>query len=96
MAWKRPQAVMWEQQQLHVEVALYVRRLVEGETPGAPVAVGTLVRQYADALGLTIPGMRALRWRIGEADAPSEPTARQSRPMADVMQLKVVADRGDD
>jgi len=80
--------------QMQVEVALYVRRLVEAERPDAPVSVGTLVRQYADALGLSIPGLRALRWRIDGDDESSPGAPRGRRQLADVMQLKV-ADRGD-
>ncbi len=93
-SWKRPQAVEWERLQMQVEVALYVRRLVEAERPDAPVSVGTLVRQYADALGLSIPGLRALRWRIDGDDESSPGAPRGRRQLADVMQLKV-ADRGD-
>jgi hypothetical protein len=68
--WARPQAVMWELRGQHHEVALYVRRLVEAEKPGSPVAVSTMVRQLLDSLGLSSPGLRANRWRIG--DAPQE------------------------
>jgi hypothetical protein len=48
-----------------VEVAVYVRRLTEAEFPGSPVALGTLVKQLGEQLGLTIPGMKMHRWRIG-------------------------------
>jgi len=70
--WRMPQALMWERYGQEVEVALYVRRLVEAEKPDASVTLGTLVRQLADSLGLTTPGMRANRWRITseEADLP--------------------------
>lgn len=63
--WATPQAMMWERLQQTLEVALYVRRLGEAELPGASAATATLVRQMADALGLTIPGLRVNRWRIG-------------------------------
>ncbi|MEU1497000.1 hypothetical protein [Streptomyces sp. NPDC005732] len=76
--WEKPQALMWERYGQEIEVALYVRRLAEAEKPEAFVNLGTLVRQMADALGLTTPGMRANRWRIdraGEEDeAPTGPT----------------------
>ncbi|MEH0445437.1 hypothetical protein QA811_17695 [Streptomyces sp. B21-102] len=62
--WSMPQAFMWERCSQHIEVALYVRRLSEAEKPEAFVGLGTLVRQMADSLGLTSPGMRANRWRI--------------------------------
>lgn len=62
--WSMPQAVQWERMAQVVEVALYVRNLAIVELPGSPVNLGTLLRQQADALGLTIPGMRSHRWRI--------------------------------
>jgi hypothetical protein len=74
--WARPQALMWERYGQHLEVALYVRRLVEAEAPKSMVSLGTLVRQMADSLGLTTPGMRANRWRIDRheevVDRPSD------------------------
>jgi hypothetical protein len=73
-----PQALMWERYGQEVEVALYVRRLAEAEAPESKVTVGTLVRQMADSLGLTTPGMRANRWRI---ERPGEP-AGQPQPAA--------------
>jgi hypothetical protein len=84
-----PQAVMWEQLSQHVEVALYVRRLVEAEQPESKVTVGTLVRQYADSLGLTTPGMRANRWRIGLVAADDE-DGEQAARASSKSRLKVV------
>jgi len=69
--WTKPQALMWDRYGQEFEVALYVRRLVESEGRGSLVNLGTLVRQMADSLGLTTPGMRANRWRI----AAEEPVA---------------------
>lgn len=69
--WKRPQAVMWEQLNMHDQVALYVRRWCEAEVPQAPVNLSTLVKQMGDGLGLTIPGMHSLRWKLA-ADEVSE------------------------
>ena len=62
--WARPQAAQWEKLGQDFEVALYVRNLAQAEQPGAPVNLSTLVRQQADALGLTIPGLRTNRWKI--------------------------------
>lgn len=87
--WRKPQGYMWSRLGQELEVALYVRNFAMAELPGAPVNLGTLVRQMADSLGLTTPGMRANRWRIPsdevaakrdgrQADAPRpEPTARE-------------------
>lgn len=71
LLWCKPQAVEWERLDMAIEVALYVRRLCEAEWPGAPVAVGTLVKQLGEQLGLTIPGMRMHRWKIGAVSAPA-------------------------
>ena len=81
--WAMPQAVIWEAMRQDLEVALYVRDLALFEQPGAPVNLGTLVRQQADALGLTIPGLRTNRWKIGLAepkpDATAPPTPKRRR-----------------
>jgi hypothetical protein len=71
--WVKPQAVEWARMGLDLEVALYVRRFAEAELPGALVTLSTLVRQMADALGLSAPGLRANRWRI---EAPAERAQR--------------------
>lgn len=88
--WSKPQAIMWHRYDMRFEVALYVRNLTGAELPGAPVNLGTLVRQQADSLGLTVPGMRANRWRIGPAasaaaDVPPPKASSRAR-------LKVVSD----
>lgn len=88
--WRMPQALMWERYGQEIEVALYVRRLSEAESHDAGVNLGTLVRQMADSLGLTSPGMRGNRWRIDrgsdehEAPAPTDgptiaPTSARAR-----------------
>lgn len=71
--WRMPQALMWERYGQELEVALYVRQLERFEKPRSPIILGTLVRQMADSLGLTTPGLRANRWKImrpNDADAP--------------------------
>jgi len=93
--WAKPQALMWERFGQELEVALYVRNFARAEDPDAAVALGTLVRQQMDSLGLTTPGLRANRWRITRdevseqritRDAPKAPSSRS--------RLKVVP-RGD-
>jgi hypothetical protein len=78
--WRMPQAVEWERLDQTVQVALYVRRLVDAEAPGTPTNLTTLVRQLGDSLGLTIPGMRALRWKVSSvAPVPkAEPAAGEA------------------
>lgn len=69
--WEKPQALMWELLGLEWTVAMYVRSLVRAESMIAKAAERTLVRQYADSLGLTAPGLLSLRWKI-ERDDGSE------------------------
>jgi len=66
--WEKPQALMWERYGQELEVALYVRRFCEAEEIESKVNLSTLVRQMADSLGLTTPGLRANRWRIKRAE----------------------------
>jgi hypothetical protein len=77
--WRRPQALMWERYGQEHEVALYVRRLTEAELMDSRVNLTTLVKQMADSLGLTTPGMRANRWRIA-ADEVTERRESSGKP----------------
>lgn len=93
--WRTPQAIAWEADQQVLAVAVFVRSLADAEMPDATVPARTLVRQQMDALGLTIPGLRANRWRIGEpaSDRKATGTAGRTRPRASG-RLKVVEDGG--
>src|SRR5919205_1600123 len=62
--WQTPQASIWAVDHLSYEVALYVRRLVEAEVPGAPEGVARLVNQMQGSLGLSKDGLLKHRWRI--------------------------------
>jgi len=68
--WRRPQAIMWERNGQELEVAIYVRTLVEAERRRVPTGVRTLLRQQQEALGLSLPGLLRNRWRI-EDSAPA-------------------------
>ncbi len=89
--WRRPQAIVWEQRGQEEEVALYVRNLARAEKRDSPVNQGTLVRQMADSLGLTTPGLKANKWLIVGDEAPARPVEarRSSRD-----RLTVVTDAG--
>lgn len=69
--WKTPQATEWEKLGQQVEVAIYVRRLIEVEQPGANAALGNHVLRLGEGLGLTIPGLLRNRWQIGGGQAPA-------------------------
>lgn len=80
--WRMPQALMWERYGQELEVALYVRRLAEAERPDSAVVLSTLVRQMADSLGLTTPGMRGNRWRVDRPSEEAEELSAGSAPVA--------------
>jgi hypothetical protein len=65
--WRRPQAIMWEANHQEREVAIYVRTFALAEDHEASVPMRTLARQYTDALGLSLNGLRLLRWVIDPA-----------------------------
>lgn len=75
--WTRPQAVEWDRNGQHEEVALYVRTLCDAEALDASASVRTLAKQMQEALGLSLPGLLRLRWKI-EATAPAS-TAKPLR-----------------
>lgn len=83
--WRKPQAILWEQNQQAFEVAMHIRTFFEAERPDASSSLRTLVRQQADALLLTIPAMHAARVKIAfdevaakrdEVEAPKRLSAR--------------------
>jgi hypothetical protein len=78
--WCKPQAVMWELRGQELEVALYVRRFREAEKPGAPVALSTLIVRQMEVLGLSSMGLRANKWRIGDAQGAVRRRARGVGP----------------
>ena len=78
--WLRPQASQWEALGLDIEVALYVRYLVEAEEPDAKSATRTLVKQYQELLGLSTAGLKMQRWIISsEAPETQSHGSRKSR-----------------
>ena len=88
--WAKPQALMWERLDQAEEVALYVRRLMVAEKRNAPGTAFTAVRQLADSLGLTTPGLRANRWRIEPPKTAAEST--ENAPVVPIRPRVVAAD----
>jgi hypothetical protein len=93
--WARPQAVMWRRLGLEEEVAAYVRTVVRFEGPESRTGDGTLMRQLAEDLGISMSGLARNRWTIGkpasvaaakETTEPTGPTAKE--------RLKLVAGGG--
>lgn len=71
---------MWERLWQQLEVAVYVRMLGRFEQDDSRAAFGQLAARSADALGLTITGMRANRWRVVEANPPRPAQAEKRGP----------------
>jgi hypothetical protein len=70
--WRTPQATEWETLGQFVQVAVYVRRLVAVEEPGATASLGNHVLRLEEGLGLTIPGLLRNRWQIGGGQVQPE------------------------
>lgn len=64
--WRLPQAAAWEAAGDQDAVALYVRTFVEAEAPEATASMRNAVLRMRDALGLSVVGMRANRWRLAK------------------------------
>lgn len=62
--WKRPQAVIWEEQASELEVALHVRTVVEAEAPTAKASLRALVLQQQKALLLTHDALLRAGFRV--------------------------------
>jgi hypothetical protein len=92
--WQRPQAVAWEANQQHVEVALYVRSLADAEKPKATVAIRTLVKQLQEALGLSLPGLARNHWIIDLPASAKPAAATVEEPTEDARARLKVLRRG--
>ncbi|WP_026118117.1 phage terminase small subunit [Nocardiopsis salina] len=76
--WTRPQAIMWEENGLAFEVALFARTLARAEGHKPRTEDAKLARQYLESLGLTAPGMARLRWKIAPTNEDDSPTPTSS------------------
>lgn len=81
--WAKPQAIIWERDDVTEYVAMYVRRFVEAERPDAMAATENTVRLRSEALYLTSDSLARGRFRIGDAEpeapAPATVTDLKSR-----------------
>src|SRR5690554_2627257 len=93
--WRKPQALLWERNGQHHEVAMYCRRFAAAEVPDAPVALGTLVRQMMDSLLLTLPAMRSARVRIAEGKAQEQESGAAPRRKRTSSRTRLTVVRGD-
>lgn len=91
LMWAKPQSLMWERNGLDFEVAVFVRRFAEAEVAESSVALGTLVRQMSDSLGLTTPGMRNNRWKIVVDEVAPRRAASAQPSSRDRLRVDVVS-----
>lgn len=77
--WLKPQAVMWSRLGMRRQVAAYVRAFCESTLPEASAGLKTAVLRMEGELGLSLPGMHSLRWKISTDDlAERRPVAPKS------------------
>lgn len=69
--WTRPQAVLWERDQLFVMVGLFIRQLVEAEKPTSSAENRKTVRMMFADLYLTPHALANAKYRIAEDEAPA-------------------------
>jgi hypothetical protein len=69
--WKRPQAIVWDEQRLHRQVAMYVRTLVEAEEVGVAATRRTLLLQQENALLITTSALLKAGFRISTNAVPT-------------------------
>lgn len=78
--WRRPQGVAWEQLSLDLEVALYVRNVVDAERRNASATTRRLVLSQMDRLGITVAGMTKNGWDIADDAGDARPEPQQDPP----------------
>lgn len=74
--WVKPQAIIWERDQMFELVAFYVRQFAEAEKADAAVNRATLVKQLAGELMLTPDGLARQRLRISKVEPDSVPVKK--------------------
>lgn len=95
--WAKPQAAMWAKLGLEYEVAAYVRAFLESTIAEASAGLKTAVLRMGAEIGLSLPGMYALRWKFSEdevsarreAVAPAGPVRKSAKD-----RLAAIADAG--
>ncbi|MGX9346628.1 hypothetical protein [Microbacterium sp. KNMS] len=88
--WKKPQAIVWEEQGSERQVAMYVRTSVEAEEPGATAALRSLLLRQENDLLLTHAALLRAGFRISTS-ASVAPVAVAGSP-ATVAKQKVIPD----
>jgi hypothetical protein len=77
--WVKPQAAMWAKLGMENGLAMYVRSFLEASKPGAPSSMRTAVLRMEAELGVSIVGMRGLRWRLKSDDLAAAREEKQAK-----------------
>lgn len=88
--WATPQAVMWEANGWHDEVALYVRTFCRASAADGTTADRTLVLRQMEGLGLSAAGLARNRWRLAATDTAKEAQKRDRRSTIDKARFTVI------
>jgi hypothetical protein len=72
--WASPQSLIWEIHGLEFQIANYVRTYFESVERGASANLKSAVIRMEGELGLSLNGMKTLKWQIGESLDASKPT----------------------
>lgn len=79
--WTKPQAIVWEEQQSHRQVAMYVRTSVEAEEHGATASLRNLLLRQENDLLLSHNALLRAGFRIS-TNPTAAPTISASTPAA--------------
>lgn len=90
--WRKPQAAMWAKLGLEYEVAAYVRAYVAAINPDANAGMKTAVLRMAAELGLSLPGMHSLRWKLSEDQLAERREIRPAPAAGAKARLRAIAD----
>ena len=82
--WRKPQAVMWSRLGLKYQLAAYVRAFVESTALEASAGLKTAVLRMEGELGLSLPGLNGLRWRIAADEVGERRSAPTLAPVSSV------------
>lgn len=80
--WSKPQASIWARDEMVDLIAAYVLAFDESVQPGASAGLKTAVLRMEAELGISMLGMRANKWRLG--DVADEAAVSVSAPVADI------------
>lgn len=92
--WAKPQGQMWIELGLDYEVAAYVRAFHESTAAGAPAALKTAVLRMGGEIGLSLPGMHTLRWKIAPSVVEPAKATTARRTSSSRGRLKAVPNVG--